>query len=403
MQTQDVISILLKAMNAFSNQHNSSTKVTAVPMTNYTKLNPFPARLTKSLKITSADSVKDIRHIEISLKGSGINYQVGDTLGVFFLNSNELVQRVIQATQNDANDLVEVKGSIYPLSLALSEKLELTLSYPGFVKAYQQASDNEALAALLKDSSGLRVHLATRQIVDIIEQFPENIPPQDLVNALRPLAPRLYSISSSQLQFEDEVHLTVAHVNYEAFGFQHQGGASGFLCSRLNIGGEVKVYLEKNDNFRLPADSNTPIIMVGPGTGIAPFRAFMQERETINARGKNWLFFGNPNVNKDFLYQAEWQAWLASGRLCKINLAFSRDQADKVYVQDRMLENGKEIFEWLEAGAHFYVCGDATKMAKGVESALLQIIEEHGNKSPLEAKQYLLLLRKTKRYQKDVY
>jgi sulfite reductase (NADPH) flavoprotein alpha-component len=385
------------------NQNTCSSTTLAVPVTPYTKQNPFSARLSKSLKITGGDSVKDIRHIEISLKGSDISYQAGDTLGVFFLNSSDVVERIIRATQNHPSDLVEINDIIYPLSLALLEQLELTLSYPSFIKAYQKASDNQALAAVLKDGSGLRLFLAARQIVDIIEQFPENISAQELVNALRPLTPRLYSISSSPLRAESDVHLTIAHVNYEAFGFQHQGGASGFLCSRLETGGEVKVYVENNDSFRLPSDGNTPVIMVGPGTGIAPFRAFMQEREVKNAKGKNWLFFGNPNYTEDFLYQSEWQALLASGRLSKISLAFSRDQADKVYVQDKMLENGKELFQWLEAGAHFYICGDATKMAKGVEAALLQIIEKFGNKSPVEAKQYLLQLRKTRRYQKDVY
>jgi sulfite reductase (NADPH) flavoprotein alpha-component len=372
-------------------------------MNTYTKQNPFPATLTKSQKITGPDSVKDIRHIEISLEGSGIRYHAGDTLGVFFVNSGDVVERILKATQNKPDELVEIKGVIYPLFVALSEHLELTISYPGFVKAYQKASDNEALAALLKDGSSLRVFLATRQIVDITEQFPENVSAQELVNALRPLTPRLYSISSSMLQEPDKVHLTIAHVDYEAFGFRHQGGASGFLCSRLNIGGEVKVYVENNDNFRLPSDGNTPIIMVGPGTGIAPFRAFMQEREMQNAQGKSWLFFGNPNYTQDYFYQSEWEDWLAFGRLGKISLAFSRDQESKVYVQDKMLENGEELFQWLETGAHFYVCGDATKMAKGVEAALLKIIEKHGNKSEIEAKQYLLLMRKTKRYQKDVY
>ncbi|WP_371195381.1 assimilatory sulfite reductase (NADPH) flavoprotein subunit [Glaciecola sp. SC05] len=369
----------------------------------YTKQKPFSAVLSESLKISGRDSVKDIRHIEISLQDSGIQYQVGDALGVYFLNSQAVIERIIRATQNDANDKVLIKEQEYSLAQALAEQLELTLSYPGFVKAYQKASDDTSLLALLADSKALRSFLEERQIVDIVEQFPADIPAQSLVDALRPLTPRLYSIASSQAEVEDEVHLTVAHIDYQAFGFQHQGGASGYLCTHLEQGGEVKVYVESNDNFRLPADLNTDIIMIGPGTGIAPFRAFMQERDAQAASGKNWLFFGNPNFTQDFLYQTEWQGYLKSGLLSKISLAFSRDQANKIYVQDRMLEHGKELYDWLEAGAHFYVCGDAMKMAKDVESTLLSIIEKHGNKSAQEAKQYLLAMRKAKRYQKDVY
>ncbi|MBT1451137.1 assimilatory sulfite reductase (NADPH) flavoprotein subunit [Glaciecola sp. XM2] len=369
----------------------------------YTKQNPYIATLNQSLKITGRDSVKDIRHVEISLEDSGIVYQPGDALGVFFLNNESLVSRILTATNNQADDKVLIKDVEYQLFDALTEHLELTLSYPGFVKAYQLASNSEALAALLNDSAALRAFLAERQIVDIVEQFPEDISAQALVDALRPITPRLYSIASSQSEVEDEVHLTVAHVDYEAFGTRHQGGASGYLCTGLEEGGQVKVYTENNDNFRLPSNADTPIIMVGPGTGIAPFRAFMQQRDALEAQGKNWLFFGNPNFTQDFLYQTEWQGYLKSGLLTKISLAFSRDQAEKIYVQDRLLENGKEVYEWLESGAHFYVCGDALRMAKDVETALLKIIQTFGQKTEQEAKQYLLAIRKEKRYQKDVY
>ncbi|WP_395341497.1 assimilatory sulfite reductase (NADPH) flavoprotein subunit [Ningiella sp. W23] len=375
----------------------------AVSTAKWTKQNPFVASLSESLKITGRDSIKDIRHVEISLEDSGINYQPGDALGVYFINSPSIVDSMIKHTSNHPEDEVNINDDKMPLSKALSEKLELTLSYPGFVKAYQQASQSKELASILNDKAGLRAFLEERQIVDVVVQFPADISAQALVDALRPLTPRLYSIASSQAEVDDEVHLTVAHVDYEAFGFRHQGGASGFLCTHLEQGGEIKVYAESNDNFRLPSDNNTPIIMVGPGTGIAPFRAFMQEREAQEAPGNNWLFFGNPSFTQDFLYQTEWQGYLKSGLLSKISLAFSRDQANKIYVQDRMLENGAELFEWLESGAHFYVCGDAMRMAKDVESALLQIIEKHGKKAPEDAKKYLLELRKAKRYQKDVY
>lgn len=369
----------------------------------YTKQNPFNATLSESLKITGRDSIKDIRHIEISLEDSGIQYLPGDALGVYFLNDDKMIERIVTATNTQSSSQVVVNGETLTLAQALKEKLEITLSYPGFVKAYQAATEQSALADLMADKTGLREFLNRSQIVDIVEAYPAEISPQSLVDALRPITPRLYSIASSQAEVEDEVHLTVAHVEYEENGYIHQGGASGYLSTRLSEGEEVKVYVESNDNFRLPSDDNTPVIMIGPGTGIAPFRAFMQERDARGAEGKNWLLFGNPSFTQDFLYQTEWQGYLKSGLLSKISLAFSRDQADKIYVQDRLRENAEEVFEWLQAGAHVYVCGDATRMAKDVEAALLDIIKIQGNKSEADAKAYLTDMRKAKRYQKDVY
>lgn len=394
-------------VSALQTSQVAATSTAAAPLmtaaNQYNKQNPFTATLLGAQKITGRDSVKDIQHIEISLEGSGLQYQVGDALGVYFTNDASVIARIIAATETSANDPVSIKGETYTLSEALSEKLELTLSYPGFVKAYQAATEDAGLQALLDDKAALRTFLDERQIVNIIEQFPNKISAQALVDAMRPLTPRLYSIASSQAEVEDEVHLTVAHVHFEAFGANHQGGASGFLTTRLEEGQEVKVFVESNDNFRLPSDGNTPVIMVGPGTGIAPFRAFIQEREASEAEGDNWLFFGNPNFTQDFLYQVEWQGYLKSGLLSKLSLAFSRDQAQKIYVQDRLLENGQAVYEWLQKGAHFYVCGDALRMAKDVENALLQIIQTHGNKDETAAKQYLVDMRKAKRYQKDVY
>ncbi|MCC2607893.1 assimilatory sulfite reductase (NADPH) flavoprotein subunit [Planctobacterium marinum] len=369
----------------------------------YSKKNPFPAELVESLKITGRDSVKDIRHIEISLEDSGIQYEPGDALGVWFLNDAALVADILNTLNIDADTEVSIKDETLTVQSALQEKLELTQSYPGFVQKYAEFSGDQKVAELLADKAQLREYLADRQIVDIVKEFPSAITAQQLVDALRPLMPRLYSIASSQAEVEDEVHLTVALVEYDKFGFTHQGGASGYLGTRLEEGQQVKVYVEKNANFRLPTDPNTPVIMVGPGTGIAPFRAFMQEREAQEAEGKNWLFFGNPHFTQDFLYQVEWQRFLSEGTLDKISLAFSRDQAEKVYVQHRLLENGKEVWQWLEEGAHFYVCGDATHMAKDVNDALLSIIAEHGGKSAEDAEQYLNDLRRAKRYQKDVY
>lgn len=382
---------------------NLTPAANAVAESLYNKKNPFAATLSESLKITGRNSVKDIRHIEISLEDSGIQYRPGDALGVWFSNDEALAGRIMTATDTKADDQVTIADINYSLLDALVNKLELTLSYPGFVKAYLTATNDKGLASLVEDKTALREFLSVSQIVDIVEKYPAKVSAQALVDAMRPITPRLYSIASSQAEVEDEVHLTVAHVEYEANGFTHQGGASGFLSTRLEEGQSVNVYVENNDNFRLPSDPNTPVIMIGPGTGIAPFRAFLQERDATEAEGKNWLFFGNPNFTQDFLYQTEWQGYLKSGLLSKISLAFSRDQAEKIYVQDRLRENGKEVFEWLEQGAHFYICGDALRMAKDVESALLELVSVHGNKSETEAKEYVTNLRKSKRYQKDVY
>ncbi len=388
--------------NTPANTTSSSVSV-AQAASQYNKNHPFAASLIEAQKITGRDSVKDIRHIEISLEDSGITYEPGDALGVWFSNAPALVDEFISLLSLDASSQVTVKGESMTLQQALSEKLELTLSYPGFVKAYQEHIQSSALQSLMDERATFRTYLSERQLIDIVREHPGKLDAQQLVDALRPLSPRLYSIASSQAEVEDEVHLTVAHVDYMAFGQRHQGGASGFLSERLEEGQEVKVFVEKNNHFNLPDDDDTPIIMVGPGTGIAPFRAFMQEREARGAEGKNWLFFGNPHFTQDFLYQVEWQGYKKSGLLTNITLAFSRDQKEKVYVQHRLMEHGKEVFEWLEAGAHFYVCGDAMHMAKDVEGALLHVVEKFGNKSEQEAKDYVLALRKAKRYQKDVY
>lgn len=392
---------------------NSSSQVVAMPgvarpnlsvaTQQYNKKNPFTATLSESQKITGRDSIKDIRHIEISLEDSGIQYQPGDALGVWFTNDQQLSKEILSLLSIDGATAVELGGQSISVLDALTDKLELTQSYPTFIKAYLEAAENDQLKALYDDKAKLREYLAARQIADVVREFPSAISAQQLVDALRPITPRLYSIASSQAEVEDEVHLTVALVEYDANGHQHQGGASGFLSKRLLEGGEVKVFVEKNDNFRLPENPDTPVIMVGPGTGIAPFRAFMQERAEQEAEGKNWLFFGNPNYTQDFLYQTEWQRFVKDKVVDKVSLAFSRDQKEKIYVQHRLLEQGQEVFEWLEQGAHFYVCGDANYMAKDVNDALIAIVEKHGNKSHEEAEQYVTELRRAKRYQKDVY
>lgn len=369
----------------------------------YTKQNPFAAELSVVQKITGRDSTKDVRHIEISLEGSDITYLPGDSLGVYFLNDEALVDETLASLNIDGATEITLGEETLSIRTALIEKLELTQSYPGFVEKYAQATNNAELLKLVEDKAAMREYIEARQIFDIIKQNPSDISAQDLANSLRKLQARLYSIASSQAEVEEEVHLTVGLVEFDAFGEKHFGGCSGYLAHRAEEGVQVKVFSEHNDNFRLPSDDNTPVIMVGPGTGIAPFRAFLQERDARGAEGENWLFFGNPHFTQDFLYQVEIQGYVKSGLLNKVDLAFSRDQAEKVYVQDRLREKGEEVFAWLEKGAHFYICGDANRMAKDVHQALIDIIKAHGGKDDEQAESYLKALRSNNRYQKDVY
>ncbi|WP_440893425.1 assimilatory sulfite reductase (NADPH) flavoprotein subunit [Aeromonas dhakensis] len=372
----------------------------AVGHSQYSKENPFPARLSVNQKITGRDSTKDIRHIEISLEESGIRYQPGDALGIWFDNDADLVGEVL-ALAHLSGDEATARGSLREV---LSRELELTRLHGGFITGLADISDNAALKDLAGDKAQVNALVASAQVVDVLKRFPTALAAEQLIGLLRPLTPRLYSIASSQSEVEEEVHLTVGVVRYpQEDGTVRSGAASSYLADRLPEDAEVRVFVEHNDNFRLPQNPDTPVIMVGPGTGIAPFRAFLQEREAQGADGKNWLFFGNPHFTQDFLYQVEWQRYVKSGLLSKISLAFSRDQANKIYVQDRLREAGLELYQWLEAGAHFYVCGDANHMAKDVQEALLDVIAEHGQKSREEAEEYLSELRRAKRYQRDVY
>ncbi|MBE0364261.1 sulfite reductase (NADPH) flavoprotein alpha-component [Pseudoalteromonas ulvae UL12] len=400
------------ALDAFEPELSAQSSAQVIPMatlggaattSQYNKQNPFAAELSVVQKITGRDSTKDVRHVEISLEESGLTYTAGDALGVYFLNDETLVDEIIALTGNSAASEVTLAAETLTLRDALIEKLELTQSYPGFVEKYAQATNNAELLALTEDKAAMREFIEPRQIFDIIRQYPATIDAQSLADCARKLQARLYSIASSQSEVEEEVHLTVGVVEFDIFGSQHLGGCSGYLAHRAEEGSKVKVFVEHNDNFRLPANPETPIIMVGPGTGIAPFRAFLQERDSQGAEGKNWLFFGNPHFTQDFLYQVEIQSYLKSGLLTQCDVAFSRDQAQKVYVQDKLRKQGEQVFSWLEQGAHFYICGDANRMAKDVHQALIDIIIEHGGKDAEQAEQYLKDLRSNNRYQKDVY
>ena len=378
---------------------------TIVTENKYNKQAPFSASLLISQKITGTESAKDVRHIEIDLAGSDLHYTAGDALGVWFKNDQQMVDELINKLGLDAAKEVTLGDKTLSLKDALIEEFELTGTHPAFVEGYATLTENKQLLELAEDKNACRDFANNNQIVDVVTaEGNENVTAENFIALLRRSSPRLYSIASSQTEVEDEVHLTVGAVVFENEAGQQRGGsASTFLSHRLQEGEEVKVFIEDNHNFRLPADPATPIIMVGPGTGIAPFRAFMQEREASDASGKNWLLFGDQTFNEDFLYQVEWQSYLKSGLLTKLDLAFSRDQAQKIYVQDRLQENAKEVFEWLQNGAHFYVCGDANRMAKDVQSTLIDIISKQGKLSLEDAEEYLTELRQAKRYQRDVY
>ncbi|MDZ7869158.1 MAG: assimilatory sulfite reductase (NADPH) flavoprotein subunit [Rheinheimera sp.] len=400
----DVFSPLLKAAGAGSAQVIAwpGSTATAGSHSPYDKQHPASAELALNQKITARNSTKDVRHIEISLADTGLTYQPGDALGVFFDNDPALVDAVLQATGTEGQTDVSLSGQTLTLRDALQRELELTQSYPSFVEKYATATANSELQQLATDKTALRSYLAERQTADVILQHPAQLTAQALVDCLRKVQPRLYSIASSQAEVGEEVHLTVGVVRFDAFGQTHLGGASGFLAERLAEGGKVRVFVEHNDNFRLP-DHDTPVIMIGPGTGIAPFRAFLQERDNAGATGQNWLFFGNPHFTRDFLYQVELQDYLKRGVLSKLDVAFSRDQAQKVYVQDKLTAKGAEVWSWLQQGAHLYICGDGNRMAKDVHQALLEIAAEYGGLSAEAATEYFEQLRETKRYQKDVY
>lgn len=369
----------------------------------YTKEAPLTATLSVNQKITGRNSEKDVRHIEIDLGDSGLRYQPGDALGVWYQNDPQLVKELVELLWLKGDEPVTVEGKTLPLSEALQWHFELTVNTATIVENYATLTRSESLLPLVGDKAQLQQYAAATPIVDMVRFSPAQLDAEALIGLLRPLTPRLYSIASSQAEVESEVHVTVGVVRYEIEGRARAGGASSFLADRVEEDGEVRVFIEHNDNFRLPANPETPVIMIGPGTGIAPFRAFMQQRAADGAQGKNWLFFGNPHFTEDFLYQVEWQSYVKEGLLTRIDLAWSRDQQQKIYVQDKLREQGAELWRWINDGAHIYVCGDANRMAKDVENTLLEVIAEYGAMDAEAADEFLSELRVERRYQRDVY
>ncbi|WP_026600420.1 sulfite reductase subunit alpha [Methylomonas sp. 11b] len=372
----------------------------------YNRKNPFPAKMRVNRIVTALDSSKETRHYEISIDGSGLSYEAGDALCVIPTNCPDLVAQIVKAIGCTGAEDEPVNGELMKLSDALRTHFEIKLPGKELIEEIASRSGDQALNALLLsgDKEKLADYLWGRDILDLLLQFPGvEFSAAEFLRLLKPLQHRAYSISSSGKKHPDSVHLTVASVRYDAHGRQHKGVCSTYLADLVNEESDVRIFFTPNNNFRVPADDSLPMIMVGPGTGIAPFRAFLQEREFRKATGKNWLFFGDRNASTDFIYRDEIEAMQTSGLLTKLDLAFSRDQAEKIYVQDRMKEHGAELYAWLEQGGYFFVCGDAYRMAKDVDQALHDVIREHGKKTLIEAVEYVNQLKKDKRYVRDVY
>jgi sulfite reductase (NADPH) flavoprotein alpha-component len=377
------------------------------PVVGFGKKNPYPATLLEAVLLNGRGSGKETLHFQFSLAGSGMSYEPGDALAVLPHNAPDVVQAVLDAAKLSGDEEIITKSSAHRrLADALGEDLDITALSRAVLTKLAETTESVPLQALLAEESKdrLKMYLHGREIVDAIEEFaPNGLPADALAGIFRKLPPRLYSIASSPLAHPDEVHLTVAAVRYQAHGRQRKGVCSTHLADLVKPGDKVPVFVQTNKNFRLPADGSAPVIMVGPGTGIAPFRAFVEHRAALGATGKNWLFMGDQHYLYDFLYQLEWQDHLKSGALSRLDVAFSRDQPEKIYVQHRMMQHARDLYAWLEQGAHFYVCGDATRMAADVHEALVSIVQTEGSKSREAAEAYVEDLKKSKRYQRDVY
>jgi sulfite reductase (NADPH) flavoprotein alpha-component len=380
----------------------------AAAMTPYSRTNPFPARLLAARRLNLEGSDKDTRHYEICLKGSGLTYEAGDALGLIPTNSPALVSEMLSALGFDGEEEVTgADGKKKPIRMALLSDYQIRAPHKEFLAAI---SERDAADTFLRDllNPGVRteldLYLHGREIIDFLLESPKlGFQPEEFVKLLRKLQPRLYSIASSLKAHPEQVHLTVDTLRYEAHGRQRHGVSSTFLADRVTESTPLPVFIQTAKHFRPPEKRDAPMIMVGPGTGIAPFRAFLQERRAIGATGKNWLFFGAQRSATDFFYREELEAMQASGTLTRLDTAFSRDQADKVYVQHRMVEHAAELWRYLDEGAHFYVCGDAKRMAKDVDDALHEVIRQAGGRSEDDAKEYVAGMKKAKRYQRDVY
>ncbi|MGO4538280.1 assimilatory sulfite reductase (NADPH) flavoprotein subunit [Paenibacillus sp. 2TAB19] len=374
----------------------------------YSRANPFQAEVLENLNLNGRGSDRETRHVEISLEGSDLTYEPGDSIGIIPENDSALADELIALMGWKADEKVTVNknGEQRALRDALISYYEITVLTKPLLKQFAETTSNAELTELVGEGQEqkLKAYLNGRDLIDLVKDYSlKGLSTQSFVSLLRKIPARLYSISSSLNANPEEVHITVRSVRYEANGRERNGVCSVQLAERVAAGDKLPIFIQNNPNFKLPESTDTPIIMIGPGTGVAPFRAFLGEREEAGAEGKSWLFYGDQHFATDFLYQVEWQRWLKDGVLTRMDVAFSRDTAEKVYVQHRMLEKGEELYKWLQEGAHVYVCGDEKRMAHDVHAALLEIIGRHGGLSPEQATEYMAQLQQQKRYQRDVY
>lgn len=394
---------LLEHSNTPGAAPQTPTTLPTPPQPVFTKETPYSAELLVRQRITT-ENAKEVVHYEIDLTDSGLHYLPGDALGVFYENADALIEEILALSQVDGQTIVKNhKGIQSRIFTALKEHLDLTQSTPQLLQQYAQLTQLDELLALIEDRSALNDFLINRPPIAIFMQFPYALTAQQLHDLFRPLTPRLYSIASAQDEVGAEVHITVSTVRYQDHGHAYTGGASGYLADELEEGAKIKVFIEPNKNFRLPENGDTPIIMIGAGTGIAPFRSFIQQRQANDDKGANWLIFGNHRFTEDFLYQREWIKFNKDGFLPKYDFAWSRQNEEKIYVQHKLRQKAADVWQWLQGGAHIYVCGDATRMARDVENTLLDIIRTEGQLSENDAEDFLNSLREDKRYQRDVY
>lgn len=401
-----VLGALESAPPASVSSSSMSLAAAQTPILAHDKRNPFPATVIENIVITGRGSSKETRHIEFAIADSGLVYEPGDALGILARNDPALVEEILEQSGLSADMHIPARADDLSLLEALSRDFEITALTPKFLQHWATFSGAQALCTLTADGNraALAAYMHDNQIIDVIRRYPApGLSAVDFIGTLRGLQPRLYSIASSQLALPDEIHITVSAVRYDLHGTERAGVASCHLADRVQEDDRVPVYIQRNDHFRLPEDRQTPIIMVGAGTGVAPYRAFIQQREAEGAEGKSWLLFGERNFRTDFLYQTEWQGWLKDDVLSRMDVAFSRDQAEKHYIQHVMRECSADLFAWLEEGAHFYLCGDAEKLAPDVHEALLTIVETQGLMTREDAEEYLRTLQRDGRYQRDVY
>ncbi len=400
-----------KVLETLNKQAGATTKTTwqttteGTPST-YSRTNPYRAEVLENINLNGRGSNKENRHLELLIEDSGIDFEPGDSLGIYPENDPTLVDEFIAELNWDPKQYITVKQGEDGQTVreALLTYYEITVLTKPLLEKIAALTGNEKLKQLVADDEKVRDYIYGRDLLDVVRDFSlQGVTSEQLIGVLRKMPARLYSIASSYKANPEEVHLLIGAVRYHSNGRERSGVCSVQIAERIEPGDTLPIFVQKNNNFRLPEDPSIPIIMVGPGTGIAPFRAFMEEREELGIEGESWLFFGDQHYVTDFLYQVEWQRWLKDGVLTRMDVAFSRDTEEKVYVQHRMLEHSAELFNWLENGAVVYICGDEQYMARDVHETLIQIIEKEGKFSREEAENYLANMQQTKRYQRDVY